>query len=205
MNEDPISDETTSRGAVASFAQRFFGVTPIRLLIGLAVLGGILGGLVLLDRDGDGASALGALDNQAPRVGEPAPQFALRSPDGQVVRLSDLDGQVVWINFWASWCGPCRRELPDIEELAAEFKDDGLIVLTLNQGESGKTATDFWEELGLDLTILLDSDEEVSDQYKLIGLPNNYFIDGNGILRAFQHGFLTEGQMREKLAAAGIG
>ena len=204
MNEDPISDKATGRGTGSSLAQRFFGLTPIRVVIGLAVLGGILGVLVLLDRDGDNASALGALDSRPPEVGGPAPQFALRSPDGQVVQLSDFEGQVVWINFWASWCGPCRRELPDIQQLAAEFEDDGLVVLTLNQGESSKKATDFWEELDLDLRILLDSDEEVAEQYRLIGLPNNYFIDKDGILRAFQHGFLTDGQMREKLAAAGI-
>lgn len=204
MSDNPISDEKSSRGAVSSLARRFFGVTPIRLVVGLAVLGGILGVLVLLDRDGGDASALGALDSRPPEVGKPAPQFALRTPDGQVVQLSDFDGQVVWINFWATWCGPCRRELPDIQQLAAEFEDDGLVVLTLNQGESGKKATDFWEELDLDLPILLDSDEEVANQYRLIGLPNNYFIDKDGILRAFQHGFLTEGQMREKLAEAGI-
>ena len=204
MDEEPNSNKTSSAGVVASFAQRFFGLTPLRLVIGLAVLGGIIGGLLLLDRNGGDSSALGALDNQPPEIGKPAPQFALRSPEGQVVQLSDFDGQVVWINFWASWCGPCRRELPDIQELAGEFKDDGLVVLTLNQGESGGKAIDFWEELGLDLPILLDSDEEVSDQYRLIGLPNNYFIDKDGVLQAFQHGFLTEGQMREKLAAAGI-
>ncbi len=176
----------------------------MRLVIGLAVLAGIIGVLLLLDRSGDSASALGPLDNRPPEVGKAAPQFALRSPDGEVVQLSDFKGQVVWINFWATWCGPCRRELPDIEQLAVEFEDDGLVVLALNQGESGKTATDFWEELGLDLPVLLDSDGKVSDQYRLIGLPNNYFIDKDGVLQAFQHGFLTEGQMREKLAAAGI-
>ena len=205
MNEDPNSGEAPSKGLVSSFAQRFFGLSPARLLIGMAVLGGILGVLVLLDRNDGDASALGALDSRSPEVGEPAPQFALRDADGQVVHLSDLQGQVVWINFWASWCGPCRRELPDIQRLAAEFEGRGLVVLTLNQGESGKKATDFWEELGLELPILLDSDEDVSNQYRLIGLPNNYFIDEDGILRAFQHGFLTEGQMRERLAAAGIG
>ena len=204
MSEDPVPSEATSSGVVSSFAQRFFGLTPMRLVIGLAVLGGVIGGLLLLDRNGGDSSALGALDNQPPEIGKPAPQFALRSPDGQVVQLSDFEGQVVWINFWATWCGPCRRELPDIQELAAEFKDDGLVVLALNQGESGNKATDFWEELELDLPILLDSDEDVSNQYRLIGLPNNYFIDEDGILQAFQHGFLTEGQMREKLAAAGI-
>ena len=89
--------------------------------------------------------------------------------------------------------------------MALEFEDDGLVVLTLNQGESSGTATDFREELGLDLAILLDTSEDVAGQYRLIGLPNNFFIDEDGILRGFQHGFLTEGQMREKLADVGLG
>ncbi len=185
-----------------TLSKRFFGVTPMRLVLGLAVLGAIMAGLVLLDRDAEGE--YGPLDSLSPEVGEPAPQFALRDPDGKLVQLSDFAGQPVWINFWATWCGPCRRELPDIQHLAAEFEEDGLVVLTLNQGESAGTATDFWEELGLDLAILLDSSEDVAGQYRLIGLPNNFFIDEDGILQGFQHGFLTEGQMREKLADIGL-
>ncbi len=188
----------------ATFPERFFGVSAVRLIVGLAVLGAIVGGLVLIDRGGGGDGELGPLDNLSPKVGEPAPQFALPNPDGDVLLLSDLEGQVVWINFWATWCGPCRRELPDIQQLADEFAGEGLVVLAVNQGESAGQATDFWEELGLDLPLLLDSTQDVSEQYGLIGLPNNYFIDRNGILQGFQHGFLTEGQMREKLAAAGL-
>ncbi len=193
MNTDTVA-ETLSR--------RFFGVTPVLLLIGLAVLGEFIAVLVLLERDCEGK--YGPLDSLSPEVGEPAPQFVLRDSGGELVRLSDFAGQPVWINFWATWCGPCRRELPDIQQLALEFEDDGLVVLTLNQGESSGTATDFWEELGLDLAILLDESEDVAGQYRLIGLPNNFFIDEDGILRGFQHGFLTEGQMREKLADVGL-
>lgn len=188
--------------AAETFSKRFFGVTPLRLVLGLAVLGAIMAALILLDRDSGGE--YGPLDSLSPEVGEPAPQFVLRNPDGDLVKLSDFAGQPVWINFWATWCGPCRRELPDIQRLAAEFEADRLVVLTLNQGESAGTVTDFWEELGLDLPILLDSSEDVSAQYRLIGLPNNFFIDSDGILQAFQHGFLTEGQMREKLADIGL-
>ncbi len=180
------------------------GVTPFRLVIGLAVLGAILGGLILLDRDSAGDSEFGPLDSLSPQVGEPAPQFALRGPDGEVVQLSEFTGQPVWINFWATWCGPCRRELPDIQLLANEFTDEGLVVLAVNQGESAGRAADFWEELELDLPVLLDSAQNVSEQYRLIGLPNNFFIDRDGILRGFQHGFLTDGQMREKLAEIGL-
>ena len=174
----------------------------VRGALGFLVLAAILGGLFALDRTG--GSDLGPLDDRSPSVGELAPQFELRNVDGQVVRLSDFRGKVVWINFWATWCGPCRRELPDIARLAAEFGDDDLVVLAVNQEQSATVARDFWEELGLDLPILLDSGREVSDQYRLRGLPDNFFIDREGVLQSFQLGFLVEEQMRESLAAAGL-
>ena len=177
----------------------------VRTALGLMVLAAIVGGLFAIDRTMGGSGELGALDGRRPEVGEPAPEFALREPGGAVRQLSDYDGKPVWINFWATWCGPCRRELPDIERLAAEFEDEGLVVLTVNQEQSASDAEAFWEELGLELPILLDSDGAVSEQYRLVGLPNNFFIDEDGVLRAFNLGFLTEGQMRESLAEVGLG
>ena len=174
----------------------------VRNALGVLVLAAIVGGLFALDRAG--GSELGLLDDRSPNVGELAPQFELRNVDGQVVQLSDFQGKVVWINFWATWCGPCRRELPDIARLAAEFSDDDLVVLAVNQEQSAAVARDFWEELGLDLPILLDSSREVSAQYRLRGLPDNFFIDREGVLQSFQLGFLVEEQMREGLAAAGL-
>ncbi len=177
---------------------------PVRTVLGLAVLAAIVGALLLLDRASGGDAALGPLDGRSPRVGELAPDFELADADGNVVRLSDYRGQAVWLNFWATWCGPCRRELPDIELLANEFGEEGLVVLAINQEESASKAEDFWEELNLTLPILLDSAGEVSAQYRLVGLPNNFFIDSDGVMQSFQLGFLVEEQMRESLAAAGV-
>ena len=174
----------------------------VRGALGILVLAAILGGLLALDRIGD--DDLGPLDDRTPSVGELAPQFELRNADGTVVRLSDFRGRVVWINFWATWCGPCRRELPEIARLAAEFGDEDLVVLAVNQEQSATAARDFWEELGLDLPILLDSSGDVSNQYRLRGLPDNFFIDREGVLQSFRLGFLVEEQMRESLAAAGL-
>lgn len=185
-----------------------------RTAFGLAVLAAILGGLLAIARLGDnGGTALlnngveiklGAQDGSTPSVGDAAPEFALLDPDGNVHQLSDFRGQVVWVNFWATWCGPCRRELPDIQQLANEFSDQGLVVLAVNQRESDNTAVNFWKELDLELPILMDSNGDVSVQYRLRGLPNNYFIDRDGVLRAFDLGFLTEGQMRDRLAKVGL-
>jgi peroxiredoxin len=175
----------------------------IRNGLGLLVFGAILGGLVAFDRMG-GDAELGPLDSRSPEVGQLAPEFALRDPEGNARELGDYRGDVVWINFWASWCGPCRRELPDIQRLAAEFEDEGLVVLAVNQLQSVDTAESFWEELELDLPILLDSGGEVSEQYRLIGLPHNVFIDRDGVVRSNHIGFLTEGQMRESLGEVGL-
>ena len=184
--------------------QRWLERSWFRTAVGVLVLVGIIGGLTAIDRL-SGNEVLGPLDGRTPEVGEPAPQFLLRDPDGTPRQLSDFRGRVVWINFWATWCGPCRRELPDIQRLASEFGDEELVVLAVNLEESGDKASSFWEELDLNLPLLLDSNGDVAEQYRLVGLPNNFFIDEDGVLRALQFGFLTEGQMRERLAEVGLG
>ncbi len=176
----------------------------IRTMGGLLVLAALLGGLVAYDRL-QGSSDVGPIDGRSPEVGELAPQFALRDADGNTRTLSDYEGQVVWLNFWATWCGPCRRELPDIQALASEFESEGLVVLTINFEQSVGTALPFWEELELELPILFDSDGDVAKQYKLRGFPDNFFIDRGGVLRSFELGFLTGEQMRERLAELGLG
>lgn len=201
---DDQNDLTPAGANVNTWMKRWLASGPVRTLLGLAVLAGIVGGLILLDRGGGRDTDLGPLDDGNPRVGELAPDFELMDTEGNVVRLSDYRGRAVWLNFWATWCGPCRRELPDIELLASEFGEEALVVFAINQEESELTAEDFWEELDLTLTILLDSSGEVSDQYRLVGLPNNFFIDSDGVIRSFQLGFLVEEQMRDSLAKAGV-
>jgi len=175
----------------------------VRTVLGLAVLAAVLGGLFAFDRFSN-SEEVGPLDGRSPDVGEFAPQFALRDSNGSMVALGDLEGQVVWVNFWATWCGPCLRELPEIQRLASEFEDRGLVVLAVNQEQSVGEAEGFWEDLGLDLPILLDSNGDVSRQYSLRGLPANFFMDRDGTLRASDLGFLTEEQMRERLATVGL-
>jgi len=194
-----------------------------RTAFGLAVLAAIVGGLVAFDRlsgDNDGdrlvevqpgqvelvpeEAGVGPLDGRAPQVGQPAPDFALRDPDGNLHRLSDYRGSLVWVNFWATWCDPCKRELPDIQRLHDELEDRGLVVLEVNRQESAERALGFWRDLELDLPILLDRSGAVFDQYRLRGLPDSFFIDRDGVLRAVQVGFLTEDEMRDKLVEAGL-
>jgi peroxiredoxin len=203
-------------------APRRFGTGWLRTAFGLLVLAAIVGGLVAFDRLSAGdeervvrpedvlvpvetlEEGLGPQDGRAPEVGEPAPQFALRDTEGNVRALDDYRGQVVWLNLWATWCEPCKKELPDIQALADEHADDGLVVLTINYQQSADAAQGFWDERDLDLPILLDRTGDVYDQYRLQGLPDNFFIDEQGVLQALQIGFLDEDEMREKLAEVGI-
>ena len=186
-----------------------------------------LGGVVLLARSQRGASGgggpatiagaptkpassatleagLGPLDGQKPIKGQMAPDFVLRNADGQLVKLSDLRGKVVWVNFWATWCVPCKKELPDIQKIYDEKRGDGLEVLAVNWQEDIETAQAFFSSRNLRLPMLLDRSGSVYEQYRLQGLPDSFFIDRNGKIAAFQFGFLTEAKMRERLAAAGL-
>ena len=149
-------------------------------------------------------AGLGALDDARPLVGQPAPDFALRRADGIVIKLSDLRGKVVWVNFWASWCVPCKKELPDIQKLYDEKRADGLEVLTVNWKDDRDTAQQFFDSRSLTLPLLFDSAGKVYDQYRLQGLPDSFFIDRDGKIAALQFGFLTEEKMRQRLKTAGL-
>ncbi len=183
--------------------RRWLDRAGVRTVVGLAVLAAIIGGLLAVDR-WVFSTDLGPLDARSPEVGELAPAFALRDPDGSVRSLSDYRGKVVWVNFWATWCGPCRRELPEMQRLVDLFPE-GLAVLAVNLQESSGKAASFWEELELDLPILLDSNGEVADQYRLANrLPSHFFIDEEGVLRALRIGIITEDEMRQQLEELGL-
>ena len=151
-----------------------------------------------------GGGALGPLDNARPIIKQPAPDFVLLDADGNAVKLSDLRGKVVWVNFWATWCVPCKKELPDIQRLYDEKRSAGLEVLAVNVQESRDDARSFFEAHGLSLPLLIDGDGAVYEQYRLQGLPDSFFIDHEGNIAAVQYGFLTEDKMRDRLATAGV-
>lgn len=111
-----------------------------------------------------------------------APDFALKTWDGKSVALSNYRGKVVLINFWATWCPPCRSEMPEIQS-AAQANPDKLVVLAIDYMETPDLVKPFVEELGLQFPILLDSDGAVARQYNVQGLPTSFFIDPTGIVR----------------------
>ena len=136
-----------------------------------------------------------------PLVGDPAPDFELiEAGSGNMLRLSDFRGRPVLVNFWATWCAPCRTEMPALEEAAATYRDAGLQVLAVNFGESQPAVLAFAGELSLQLPLLLDSDGAVQQSYRVPGYPSSYFIDRQGRVAAVHLGILTEDQLSARLA-----
>lgn len=115
-----------------------------------------------------------------PEAGSVAPAFTLSAPGGEHTNLTDYRGRVVLLNFWATWCAPCREEMPSMQKLWEAYRDRGLVVLAVAVGEDAKPVTRFAEKLGLDYPVLLDRKEDVRDSYGVVGLPVSYFIDREG-------------------------
>jgi len=143
---------------------------------------------------------LGAAQGDGPGLGKPAPEFALLNVDGDVVRLSDFRGKVVLVNFWATWCTPCRKEFPELVKTDAEADD--VVIIGINLQENQDQVREFADEYGADFPILMDPRAEVADAYRLFGLPSSYFIDTQGILREQHFGLLTRAILDEKLQTA---
>lgn len=118
-----------------------------------------------------------------PRAGEAAPDFSLPATDGATVRLSDLRGRPVLLNFWATWCAPCRHELP-LLQAAQQPQGEGLVVLGINVRESPDKVSAFASELDLELPLLLDRDGRVGDAYRVYGLPTSLLVDRDGLIAA---------------------
>jgi len=110
----------------------------------------------------------------------PAPEFALNDVSGKVITLKSLRGKVVFLNFWATWCRPCRREMPAMEKLHREFRDRGLEIVAVNFREGRDDIRKFLQELGLTFTILLDKNGKISEQYGVWHLPVSYIINRKG-------------------------
>jgi cytochrome c biogenesis protein CcmG/thiol:disulfide interchange protein DsbE len=145
------------------------------------------------------AGAVGDGLETAPRKGFLAPDFTLTTLDGSTVRLSELRGRPVLVNFWASWCGPCRAEMPHIQAAFEAYAADGLVVLGVDQMESSLAVFAFVDEFGLTFPIPLDSDGEVSAAYQVRGLPTSFFVDADGVIRDSFTGPMTAGLLESKL------
>ena len=176
------------------------GIRLLPPLVGIALLllalWALAGESLSLPQLGGGAST-------APRVGADAPDFALVDLDGRTVRLSELQGKQVVLNFWATWCPPCRAEMPDLDRVAREYREQGVTVLAIDQMESPERVTSFLEEIGLRenpaFDSLLDTDGSVGQLYRVNALPSTFIVDDQGKIRDVHLGPISESTLRAKL------
>ncbi len=121
--------------------------------------------------------------------GQPAPDFALKSSTGENLRLSEYRGDVVMINFWATWCGPCRQEMPLLDELYQRYQRVGFNLLGVNIDDDSRRAMQMIEELGVDFPVLFDDRKEVSRLYEVEAMPVTVLVDRVGTVRYVHHGY----------------
>ena len=131
-----------------------------------------------------------------PRPGEKAPDFTLNDLDGKAVSLSDFRGKVVLISFWASWCGPCRVEIPHMIKVYDELRDQGFEILAVNLREDSGRVRAFVSEYDMRFPILLDPQGKVGGAYFVRGIPTSVFVDREGIITAVHTGSLTDTALR---------
>lgn len=139
------------------------------------------------------------------RVGREAPDFELPDLDGSRVALSDFRGDVVLINFWATWCPPCRVEMPEMEAVYRAHGDEGFEILGVDQREPRDLVAGFVNERGFSWTFLLDEDFDVSREYGATSIPRSILVDRDGTVVHVWSGTLTRNALEYQLAELGIG
>ncbi len=136
--------------------------------------------------------ARNAIHTEAPRPGFLAPDFELTSLNGDTIKLSRLRGHPVVLNFWATWCPPCRAEMPFIVKEYNHYKGQGLIVLAINQAEEPGKVSAFRQQYEMTFPVLLDGKMKVADRYRIRALPTTYFIAPDGTIVDKVEGSMSE-------------
>jgi peroxiredoxin len=133
-----------------------------------------------------------------------APEFELEELGGQTVKLSDYRGQVVLINFWATWCSYCRTEFPDLQRAYDNHRTKGFVVLAVNVQDRQESVQAYVEELGLTFPVLLDPLARVSGPYRARGLPTSYFVNQEGVIVLKKVGPVNKSIIEQVLVEAGV-
>jgi len=147
---------------------------------------------------GIGMSSSWGMASRPPLIGSPAPEFNLTSLDGEKHSLDQYRGQVVLLNFWATWCKPCTKEMPAMQASYDALRDQGFFVLAINELEDVQKVREHIAEHQHTFEVLLDPDNHVANQYGVVGLPVSIFIDKTGhVTKIVKGGLLTEQSILE--------
>ena len=134
--------------------------------------------------------------------GNRAPGFTIETLDDDTLALDDLRGRVVLLNFWGTWCGPCRREMPEFQKAYAEWNAKGFDILAIAYNDTEEAMADFRDEYGLRFPLALDESGEINDAYGVQTRPSSYLLDRDGLILARHFGIMTESQLSELLNEA---
>jgi peroxiredoxin len=188
--------KAAERDTRASSARRKQALAGLAVAAGILLLAWFVAGRSGLGNVGSG----GVNSDLLPKVGDEAPDFVAISPEGEIVHLSDFRGQPVWLNFWGSWCPPCRAEMPDIQTAYEQLQTRGLTLLAVSLGDKPSEAIHFAELNGVTFNILLDPDRSLtSPSYPIYNFPTHIFIDEKGVVRKI---VLSEMSADQAVAAA---
>ena len=139
-------------------------------------------------------------------VGAVAPDFRTTTPSGEEIRLSDFRGKVVLLNFWATWCGPCRIEMPLFQNLYARYGEEGITIVAVNNRETAQQIVGFTDQLGITFPLALDESGTIQDLYNVSGYPITYIIDADGVIMERHFGVFSPRNINallDKLALTG--
>jgi peroxiredoxin len=179
----------------------------IGLAIGIAFYFGLNGLNMIRPAELPGTNStnpeLNGVTSFAPMQGSIAPEFTLESLAGHQVVMTELSGKVVLLNFWATWCGPCRLEMP-VFQTHHEQLSDKLTIIAIDFDEPKEDVQAFVDELGLTFTILLDPGGKIQNLYKIRGYPTSIFVDERGIVQIVHIGIMAESQLEGYLQQMGV-
>ncbi len=175
-------------------------ISSLILVLALAIAGYVAYQARPWESSPDAPTALGLVDADpdAPRPGNLAPDFTLARADGTLLRLSDLRGQPVFLNFWATWCTFCKEEMPDMQLISDQF-DGQLVVLGINAGDGITQGDSFARSIGATYELVYDTDMQVTEGYGVRAMPTSYFIGPDGTIVDAHFGFLSHADMLEKV------
>jgi peroxiredoxin len=187
MKPDTSASPTPQTPPASGFPVRLAIIAAISLIIGVS-----LGAVILLSRPTTpGASNAPARTG----VGAPAPDFTLTQLDGKTVKLSDLRGKKVLLNFWATWCVPCKTEMPDLMAAQKRLEGKNAVILGVGGAEKTEAIRKYIDENHITYPIPVDETGTVSDAYRITSLPTSIFIDSTGTIQLIKLGQVTQDQV----------